>query len=607
MMKTRQRFGSSIRVHLRSSAAYSLLSICIIAIAHPALAQSAPKTFCNPLDLDYGFFQRDKRVFRHGADPVIVLYKDRYYLFSTWENGGYRVSDDLLHWKLIAFPPGVLPLKDYVAAAVAVIDDAMYFTEIGNEKKPVGLWRTTDPDNAKWENVVPKMAPYNDPCLFVDPPSGRVFIYHGLEKPIRGVELDRKTFAEIPGTDTQLMPAVDPKYIEDGWEVCTWDNNEASPGMRGNKTFLPCREGSWMTYLNGTYYLQYASPGTTVPGYADGVLTGKSPLGPFTYQRYSPISMKTTGFITSAGHSCLFQDRYGNWWRATTMLVGVNDRFERRLGLFPAGFDTDGVPYTRTDLGEAPITLATGARDQAGDVGTNWVIVSEGATVTTSSALKDHPPQLASDENVRTWWSAETGSAGEWMQMDVGAERELLAAQVNLADQDVTFSNDPADAIHRYTLSVSTDGQTWTPVFDRKDATTSAAHAYVQFDAPVRARYVKLKNGHTPNGGKFAVSDLRLFSAPFGEKPKPVESLTAKRDENDRRQATLTWTPAPGATGYLIRYGIDPNKLNLFHRLRGGEVQELTLYNLNHTPPYHFRIDAINDGGPTPGAQADAP
>jgi hypothetical protein len=572
-----------------------------------ATRATPPKTFCNPLDLDYGFFQRDKRVFRHGADPVVVLFKDRYYLFSTWENGGYRVADDLLHWRFISFPPGVLPLKDYVAAAVCVTDGAMYFTEIGNEKKPVGLWRSADPDNAKWENVVEKLPPYADPCLFVDPPSGRVFLYHGLEKPIRGLELDRKTFQPLTETETQLMPAIDPKHIDDGWEICTWDNNPLSKGMRGNKTYLPCREGSWMTYLNGTYYLQYASPGTTVPGYADGVLTGKNPLGPFTYQQYSPISHKDSGFITSAGHGCLFQDRYGNWWRATTMLIGVNDRFERRLGLFPAGFDKDGQPYARTDLGEAPITLATGPRDQAGDVGTSWVIVSDGAAVTTSSSLEDHDPRLASDEDVRTWWSAETGKAGEWMQMDLGSERALLAAQVNLADEGITFSDDPADQVHRYTLSVSTDGKTWTPIYDRKHVTTSAAHAYVQFDAPVKARYAKLENGHTPNGGKFAVSDLRLFSAPFGEKPKAVESLSAKRDQTDRRKVMLSWTPAAGATGYLIRYGIDANKLNLHHRIRGGETKELTLYNLNHTPPYHFSIEATNFGGATAGANADVP
>jgi xylan 1,4-beta-xylosidase len=583
-----------------------LTIMTLLASLAPA-QQQPPKTFCNPLDLNYGFFQRGERIVRHGADPVIVLYKDRYYLFSSWENGGYRVSDDLLTWTYIPFAPGILAERDYVAAAVAVIDGAIYFSELGSQKKPaVGIWRTTDPDSGKWENVRKEIPKYADPTLFVDPPTGRVFMYHGLDHPIRGVELDRKTLVEIPDTDTQLMPPFDLKTL-DGWEICTWDNNPASEPMRSNKTFNPCREGSWMTYFNGTYYLQYASPGTTVPGYADGVLTSDKPLGPFTYQPYSPISHKLTGFVTSAGHSCLFQDRHGNWWRATTMLIGVNHRFERRLGLFPAGFDKDGVPYTRTDLGEAPITIGAGPRDHAGDVGTNWVVVSDGTTVTASTTLKDHAPALAADEDVRTWWSAETGDAGEWMQIDLGVVRDLVAAQVNLAEQDVRPIDDPADDVHRYTLSVSTDGTAWKPALDRSSATTAAPHGYVAFEKPVRARYARLENRHMPRGGKFAVSDLRLFAAPYGDPPSPPELLAVKRDNTDRREVTLRWSPAPGATGYLIRYGIDVNKLNLHHRIRGGDKGELTLYNLNHAPPYHFRIASVNDGGVTNGPAANAP
>lgn len=29
---------------------------------------------------------------------MIVLFKDRYFLFSTWDVAGFRVSDDLIHW-----------------------------------------------------------------------------------------------------------------------------------------------------------------------------------------------------------------------------------------------------------------------------------------------------------------------------------------------------------------------------------------------------------------------------------------------------------------------------------------------------------------------------
>src|SRR3954469_12925035 len=51
-------------------------------------SQPALRTFCNPLDLDYGLRRANGatgRQWRHGADPCVVLFKDRYYLFSTWD------------------------------------------------------------------------------------------------------------------------------------------------------------------------------------------------------------------------------------------------------------------------------------------------------------------------------------------------------------------------------------------------------------------------------------------------------------------------------------------------------------------------------------------
>ena len=48
-------------------------------------------------------------------------------------------------------------------------------------------------------------------------------------------------------------------------------------------------------------------------------------------------------------------------------LVARMKRMERRIGLYPAGFDADGVPYTRTELGDLPITLPAGPRDHAQD------------------------------------------------------------------------------------------------------------------------------------------------------------------------------------------------------------------------------------------------
>lgn len=551
------------------------------------------KTFCNPLDLDYGY-QKSKSgtLYRHGADPVVVIFKDRYYLFSTWDLPGYRVSDDLVSWTTIPFTaPAEIVGKTYTAAAVKPIGDWLYYTEFGKANRPVSMYRTQHPDTGAWEKVTGDLPPYADPCLFQDPPTGHLFMYYGLEKPIHGVQLDPATFAEVDGTLRQLMPTFTPgSKIDNGWEVCTWDNSEASKGMRSNKSFNPCREGSWMTYFRGTYYLQYASPGTTVPGYADGLLTGPSPLGPFVYSDYSPISHKDSGFITSAGHSCLFQDKRGQWWRAVTMLVGVFDRFERRIGLFPAGFDADGIPFTLTDR-DLPLSV-----DSATYV--PWGILSENKPVTASSEQPDHPARLASDEDVRTWWSARTGDAGEWLQLDLGRDCDVRALQINLAEQDVHDTDAPD--VYRYTLELSSDGTSWQPIADTRDATVPSPHHYVSLNEPRRARYVRLRNLYSPGGGPFSLRDLRVFGTAGGTPPHPVPSLSATRGA-DRRTVNLSWTPSPDAQNYLVHYGITEGKWYQHHLVRGKDAHELTLYSLNAAPPYFFRVDALNENGLTPG------
>src|SRR5947208_3602427 len=98
-------------------------SVLLILLCLPVRSSAAPRTFCNPLDLDYGISVKKDDAYRHGADPVIVLFNDRYYLFSTWDKPGYRVSDDLLTWKYVAFAKGTeLEGHIYTAAATMVLD-----------------------------------------------------------------------------------------------------------------------------------------------------------------------------------------------------------------------------------------------------------------------------------------------------------------------------------------------------------------------------------------------------------------------------------------------------------------------------------------------------
>ena len=183
-----------------------------------------------------------------------------------------------------------------------------------------------------------------------------------------------------------------------GWEV---------PGEKNELTRNGWNEGAWMTKYNNRYYLQYAAPGTEFKTYADGVYTSDSPLGPFKYETYSPFSYKPGGFAGGAGHSSTFQDKYGNYWHISTMSISVRHMFERRLGLFPAAFDKDGVLRTFTAFGDYPTIMPDHKIDfEKESLFRGWMLLSYKKNAEASSAMDNYPVNNAFDEDIRTWWSA---------------------------------------------------------------------------------------------------------------------------------------------------------------------------------------------------------
>lgn len=97
------------------------------------------RTFANPLNLSYRF-QTTPPSRREAADPTVVLYRDRYYLFAS-KSGGYYGSKDLLDWRLVTSAD--LPLEDYAPTAV-VIGAWLYFMASAPTPK---IYRTQDPDS----------------------------------------------------------------------------------------------------------------------------------------------------------------------------------------------------------------------------------------------------------------------------------------------------------------------------------------------------------------------------------------------------------------------------------------------------------------------------
>lgn len=550
-------------------------------------------TYCNPVNIDYGytpipnFTKWGKH--RATADPVIVMYKGDYYLFST-NQWGYWYSSDMSTWHFISrsfLKPWHKVYDDLCAPAVWVQGDTLLvFGSTYSTNFPI--WMSTNPKANEWKEAIDSFEIGGwDPDFFPDD-DGRLYMYNGSSNryPLYGIEIDPKTFAP-KGTRKEM-------YLLEPWRY-GWQRF----GEYQDNTFLdPFIEGAWMTKHNGKYYLQYGAPGTEFSGYADGVVVGEHPLGPFVPQSM-PLSYKPGGFARGAGHGATFKDPYNQWWHVSTIAISVKNNFERRIGIWPAGFDKDDVMYMDAAFGDYPHYLPGKAPTQpapaAGTYGfTGWMLLNYSKPVTVSSTLGSYYANFAVDESIKTYWSAATGNKGEWITTDLGGMCTVRAIQLNYADQDVNFLGKQQGTYHQYKLYQSGDGKNWKLLADKSNNRTDVPHDYIELPNPVQTRYIKLENIHMP-GGKFAISGLRVFGNGNGNKPDTVKQFIVLRTEKDKRSAWLKWSPVDNAYAYNIYMGLAPDKL--YNCVMVYSSNEYYCKALDKEKPYFFTIEAINENG----------
>ena len=559
-----------------------------VAMIIGAIAYAQQKTYCNPINVDYGycpipnFTEWGKH--RATADPVIVMYKGDYYLFST-NQWGYWWSSDMLNWNFVSrlfLKPYHKVYDELCAPAVWVQGDTMLvFGSTYSRNFPI--WMSTNPKGNQWKEALDSLDIGGwDPAFFVDD-DGKLYMYNGSSNryPLYGIEMNRKTFQPI-GTRKEMYLLEPHKY---GWQRF---------GEYLDNTFLdPFIEGAWMTKHNGKYYLQYGAPGTEFSGYADGVIVGDNPLGPFTPQPM-PFSYKPGGFARGAGHGATYQDKWNNWWHVSTIAISVKNNFERRIGIWPSGFDKDGVMYMDAAFGDYPTYLPNGQADHLKSRFTGWMLLNYNKPVQVSSTLGSYFANQAVDENIKTYWSAATGNKGEWIQTDLGNISTVNAVQLNYADQDAEFLGKQQGIYHQYKLYYSTDGKSWKTLVDKSSNKTDVPHDYIELQQPVQARFLKLENLHMPTG-KFALSGFRVFGNGNGNKPAAVENFIVLRTEKDKRSAWLKWKPVDNAYAYNIYTGTAPDKLYNCIMVHGASEYYFKAMDKDLT--YYFSIEAINENG----------
>lgn len=540
------------------------------------------KTVCNPVNISYRFCL-DEPSRREAADPTIVKYKDIYFLFAS-KSGGYWHSTDLIEWSFIETTQ--IPTEEYAPTAI-VLRDTLYFLASSNDQSTI--YKSTNPLDGEWSVALEKLEiPVWDPAFFIDD-DNRLFLYWGCSdmNPIYGVEVDYNNNFAFIGQPKALIHA---NPAEHGWEV-PGDYNTLSNQR-------PWIEGAWMTKKNGKYYLQYSGPGTEYKSYADGMYISDNPLGPFGLQMHNPFAYKPEGFATGAGHGSSFTDAYGNLWHIGTITISQKHMFERRLGLYPAFYDEDGTMYTITKYGDYPFIIPQGKINRFEDITPGWMLLSYGKKTTVSSSVDSFPSQNITDEDIRTYWAAESGGNHEYVVMDMGEAYDVYAIQLNFAEHNTKIIGREQNLYHRYTLEYSNDGIKWNLLKDHSNNRTDNTHIYIQLDDKTTCRFLKVNNIEVP-GGHFAMSGFRVFGKGHGTAPEKVKTFNAIRNQEDQRSVKLTWGKSKNATGYNISYGIDKNKLYQNYMVYADTT--LTINSLNVNQKYYFSIESFNENGITVG------
>jgi hypothetical protein len=537
-------------------------------------------TYCNPINLDYTYMIYDANrdiSYRSGADPAVVSFRGEYYMFVT-RSLGYWHSKDLMNWQFIE------PEKWYfqgsnAPAAHNYKDSVLYVA--GDPSGSMSVLYTDDPKKGNWKATPAILNDLQDPGLFIDD-DGKAYMYWGSSNtyPIRAKTLDR-TRNFRPSEKTYELFGLNGR--EHGWE--RFGENHGDTVLSGYM------EGPWMTKHKGTYYLQYAAPGTEFNVYGDGVYTSSSPLGPFSYAPNNPVSYKPGGFMNGAGHGSTVLGPQDTWWHFASMAVSVNVNWERRLAMYPTYFDEDGLMYSNTRFGDYP-HYGPAVAGKPGEF-TGWMLLSYNKPVKASSSMGDFRPEHVTRETSKNFWVAAQNDDQQWLEIDLEKEAVVYAVQVNYHDYQSNLFGRLPDLFHRYRIEGSADGVHWVTLVDRSDNYQDVPNDYVELKKPESVRYIRYENIHVPTP-HLSISGLRVFGKGTGRKPAAVSGFSVNRKE-DRRDALIRWKKQDDAQGYNVLWGIAPDKLYSSWMMYGDN--QLDMKSLTAGQTYYFAIEAFNENG----------
>lgn len=174
-----------------------------------------------------------------------------------------------------------------------------------------------------------------------------------------------------------------------------------------------------------------------------------------------------------------------------------------------------------------------------------------------------HTPDKGNDGNGSTMWIAANGDPGNWWMVDLGEAYQITGGSISFE----------AEALWKYQIQASMDGESWTTVADRSQ--NSLTSPVQEFAGDVTARYVKVTVTECPDGCWTAFRELELYGAPLAVNVALNKAAAASSFENSGRR------PSCGNDGNLSSMWIAGDgsldqwwmvDLGESHRLSGSKI-----------------------------------
>lgn len=304
-----------------------VLFLSLALIAGAFAAEPPKRTYRNPIIERIG-----------PADPHVIRYDGRYYLYPTTDGSGFDVfvSDDLVHWeakgKCFTDPRGGAWAPDVFHHAKGDGKFYLYYTlneapGSGGLRKIIGVAVGDGPLGPFTDRgTLARRA--IDAHLFRDD-DGALWLY----------------YVDLAGGFKIMAQAMADPLTKRGEAKEVIRPTEPWEKRKGAVT-----EGPWMLKHRGRYYLMYSGSGADGPDYAIGYATAAKPDGPFTKHPGNPIVHRGGG-VFGPGHHCVIAGPDGRLWMIYHQQNDERPGWRRFLALDPLWFDAAGVIHARATRG----------------------------------------------------------------------------------------------------------------------------------------------------------------------------------------------------------------------------------------------------------------